>query len=234
MPGPQLTPTLWISRHPSNRETGFITWATSSTPLLPSAHWAVASWFLSPALLKCCSNPHLVAQIIVTSEAPRVGCFLSQCCLKLCYFFPCLHFCGSHIFSPIGDSRVELSWCWQRKVEMKVKDSSRHISFRFTTALGEGGSLAEWHDSLRIQMLHLSSSHSTHVPGGRWGQSGFQDNLILFSDSRLPPVPASNSSLSCKLSLSKMVFLEERHFPSCFIRPTSCNRHICQSVIIRL
>lgn len=96
-----------------------------------------------PSTAEVLLKSHLVVQITVTSEAPRVGCFLSQCCLKLCYFFPCLHLCGSHIFSPVGDSRVELSCCWQRKVQMKVKDSSRHVSFRLTIAQEEGGSLAE-------------------------------------------------------------------------------------------
>lgn len=80
----------------------------------------------------------------------------------------------------------------------------------------------------------LPFSECTHGPGGRWGHTRFQDNLIPYSEPLLPLILTSNSSLSCKHSLSNTVFLEKRLFPLSSSRPARFKRSLYQSLVTRL
>lgn len=83
MLGPQLTPTLCISRSLPSRGAGFRIWATLADPLLLTAHWGSGYLFPVPST----AESLLVSSLSVTdhcnSWSPWGSCFLSQCCLKL-------------------------------------------------------------------------------------------------------------------------------------------------------
>lgn len=130
MLGPQLTPTLCISRSLPSRGAGFRIWATLTDPLLLSAHWGSGHPFQSLALLKVCSYPHLVALITVNAEACGVAAFLASAAWNSLLFLS-LHFCDSHFFlfhgrlsksSSLGGSRERQRWRSRTTLDRVLSD----------------------------------------------------------------------------------------------------------------